>query len=192
MKPVSKLEIEDKLFISTQAIEDFNFEHKGILDIHDHRLSLSEVVDSNIDDFVKYNLRYENRYLALLQHLFVLNSHPIILEGINIQALDSRKLLVILGDLDYEDKLLWLEMVKKFGDTHHDGYYLLEQVEEVNLFTKLMTRELYFPVIHFVGLGVCICGGYDISFPVFFKNNDCMVHFKAIIKPYQLFVRNAQ
>lgn len=69
-------------------------------------------------------------------------------------------------------------------------YYKIKYPELIELFTKLATRELYFPIFYFIKFPIIIIGNFDLSFPIFFLNKDDINKYKIIAEKCGLFIRD--
>lgn len=70
--------------------------------------------------------------------------------------------------------------------------FLVEDKELINLLTRLSTRELNFATFYFTQIPVCICGNYDISFPVFFMDGNGLSTYKDIVEKCGLHIRDVK
>ena len=127
-----------------------------------------------------YNLKYEDRYIKIIKDFYELNGGDPILMEVGLNYLENLDVLRILGGLDFKDRLLFIDIVR-FNKNISD-MYSINNIDLLNLFIKLATRELIFPIFHFTKLGITISGGYDLSFSMFFKNKDDLNQYSKIIK----------
>ncbi|MGI5872659.1 MAG: hypothetical protein ACOX8T_11555 [Bacillota bacterium] len=190
LKPITEKEFNRirKMPINNKKIEEYFKQYiHGFLDVYNHCLS-SEEVDKLMNSFEEHNLKYEDRFVGFMQAVYKMNkSQPVTVE-FYLNELGSVELLNILSCLDYKDKLLFIDQIRYLsGDSH---MFLVENEEIITLLTKLSTRELIFPIFHFNEVPVCICGNFDLSFPIFFQDSNGLNIYKDMAGKYRLHIRD--
>lgn len=190
LKSITKDEFNGirKIPVNYEEIEGCFKEYThGFLDVYDHCLT-SEEADKLMNSFEEHNLKYEDRFVEFMQAVYKMNkSQPVAVE-FNINELSSVELLNILFCLDYKDKLLFIDQIRYLnGDSH---MFLVEDEEIITLLTKLSTRELIFTIFHFMQVPVCICGNFDLSFPMFFVNSNGLNIYKDMARECRLHIRD--
>ena len=187
--PKNKIDSILNLKIYKNNIEDaYKKYNNAVLDIFDHQLSLDEADSSLIGSFVEFNLRYEYRYVKIIEDFYRVNEcKPVIIEAC-LNDLENLDILRILESLDYKDKLIFVDLIR--FNKNNSNMYSIENIDLLYLFVRLATRELLFPIFHFTNIGVTISGSWDLSFPIFFKNKDDVKKYLKIAKNNKLFFRN--
>lgn len=147
--------------------------------LFDHLLDEDEVIafyDSNsVDENFSNN---EKKYLNYIEQVFEGLPTEIFVE-IEMEELSNSKIIEILNCLDYEDKNLWIEFIKKL-DNANSKLIKLDSKNELKMFFKIITRELTSPIFHFENGKVNLLGNFDLFFPIFFENNDLVDKYKGI------------
>lgn len=192
LKPITKEEFYSirKISINHEEIEDcFKKYTHGILDVYDHCLSFEEA-DELLRSFEEHNLKYEDRFVEFMKAVYEINkSQPVAVE-FYLNELSNIELLGILSYLDYKDKLLFIDQIRYLKD---DSYMFLVDDEEIMTFlTRLSTRELIFTTFHFIQVPVCICGNFDLSFPMFFVDSNGLNIYKDMARKCRLHIRDAK
>lgn len=192
LKPMMKEEFDRvrKIPINYEKIEDcFKKYTHGILDVYDHCLTFEEA-DELLCSFEEHNLKYENRFVEFMEAIYEINkSQPVVVE-FYVNELSNIDLLTILSYLDYKDKLLFIEQIRYLKD--YSYMFLVEDKELINLLTRLSTRELNFATFYFTQIPVCICGNYDLSFPMFFMDGNGLSTYKDIAEKCGLHIRGVR
>ena len=116
-------------------------------------------------------------------------SQPVVVE-FYVNELSNIDLLTILSYLDYKDKLLFIEQIRYLKD--YSYMFLVEDKELINLLTRLSTRELNFATFYFTQIPVCICGNYDLYFPMFFMDGNGLSTYKDIAEKCGLHIRDVK
>ncbi|MBW8361093.1 MAG: hypothetical protein K0M56_02765 [Kaistella sp.] len=147
--------------------------------LFDHFLDEHEVIafyDSNsVDENFSKN---EKNYLNFIEQVFQEFPTEMFVE-IEIKELSNFQIIEILNSLDYEDKNLWIEFIKKL-DNANSKLIKLESKNELKMFFKIITRELTSPIFHFENGKVNLLGNYDLFFPMFFENNELADKYREI------------
>ena len=189
--PKNKIDSVLNLKIYNNNIEDaYEKYNNATLDIFDHQLSVDEADSSSIGSFVDHNLRYENRYVKIIEEFNRVNGcRPVIIET-PLNDLENLDILRILETLDYKDKLLFIDLIR--FNKNNSNMYSIENNDFLPLFVRLATRELLFPIFHFTNIGVTIAGSFDLSFPIFFDNKNNLKKYLKIAENNKLFFRNIE
>jgi len=70
--------------------------------------------------------------------------------------------------------------------------FLVDDEEIITFLTKLSTRKLIIAIFHFMQIPVCICGNFDLSFPMFFMDSDVLNIYKDIVRECRLHIRDVK
>lgn len=132
--------------------EGFNNFNNGILECTDNTLSFEEK---------------ENRFLNFFKDALNLNSNYLIID-FYLKDLNGKELLNLLDSLEYDNKVLLLEELKKLKDK--STYFSLTNYKLIELITILNTRALFFCTVYFKNIPFTIWGNYNLNFPVFFND----------------------
>lgn len=169
--------------------ENYDKYNHGVLDIFDHCLNENEA-EELLFSFTEHNLKNEYKFIEFMKLAYELNNNECIIMNFEFKDIDSSRILDILNVLDYADKILFIEQLRKVkGEKQYHG---INYTELIDVFTKLATREIYFPIFYFTKLPMIIVGNYDLSFPIFFKEKDSIVEYKEIAKECGLFIRSLE
>lgn len=187
--PKNKIDSVLNLKIYNNNIEDaYKKYNNATLDIFDHKLSVDEADSLSIGSFVDHNLRYEYRYVKIIEDFYRVNEcKPVIIEAC-LNGLENLGILRALESLDYKDKLLFIDLIR--FNKNNSNVFSIKDIDFLYLFVRLATRELLFPIFHFTNIGVTIAGSWDLSFPIFFNNKDDIKKYFKIAKNNKLFFRN--
>ena len=113
--------------------------------------------------FEAYNLAYEECFINFIRQVYELNSDKAVLVETKMNELDNVTLLSILTNLDYRDKLLYLDIIKNSSN----NAFVARDVRILELLTRLATRELLFSTFHFLSKDITICCQPHLTFPIF-------------------------
>lgn len=188
--PVSKEEFEGSVEVRVVDDVDFGFENyiSGILDVRDHQLTQEEAGDIPLGNLFDYNLKYEKRYLDFIQRVYEENKESKNYLDCYLEKAESSGLLTLMDYLDYGDKIVFLDLLRKGIDSTP---YLQLNSKILDTMVKFSTRELSFTTLFFTGRDITIWGNYDMAFPVFFKNQEDKDYYRKIAGEYGLYIREA-
>ena len=192
LKPIFENELESvvKLDIHIETIDSaYDKYNNAVLDIFDHQLSVEEA-DMSIGSFVDHNLKYEHRYLQFIEDIYKANDYETIIIEVNLSDLENLDILRILDSLDYKDKLLFIDIIR-FNE-NKSNIFSIDNMDILYLFIKLSTRELIFSVFHFTKIQITIVGGWDLSFSVFYNNENDFNEYLSIARKNELFFRDIE
>ncbi|GAA0179813.1 hypothetical protein SH2C18_26230 [Clostridium sediminicola] len=171
----------------TNIQEGFNNYTHGILDVHDSSLSINEQ-DESSRLIYNNNLKYENRFINFMKKIYTINKKKPIIVDFYLNNIDNEGILRVLSHLEHDDKLTFINHVRNIKT--HSVYFLIEDKELIPFMTRLSTRELHFCTFHFTEKPITIWGNYNLSFPVFFKNNEDVNFYDSIARKNDLFIRD--
>jgi hypothetical protein len=186
--PVSKEEFES--LIEIKVIEDLEegFENyvSGILDIRETAPTEKELESIPFGVIEDYNIIYEERFIQFLKRVHEENNGERNFVDCYFKEAHSGGILTLMEFLDYKDKLVLIELLRKGID---DNPYLELNEEILELMLKLSTRELLFTTMYYRKRPITIWGNYDLAFPVFFKTEEDKEYYKNLAKEYDLYIR---
>ena len=170
--------------------EDFNLvtpknKIRYQIGLFDHLLEQNEVIDyyESNEDFSNFT-KNESKYLKFLEEIFEFYELPTFVE-FDIQNLTNTKIIDILYILDYQDKSNWINFVRNINNSK-SNFFQIDDIDELKMFFKIMTRELDSPIIHFENGKVNLLGNYDLFFPLFFENIELFEKYQKIAEKYDL------
>ena len=147
--------------------------------LFDHLLDENEVIEFYNSNSVAENFsNNEKNYLNFIEQVFESLLTEIFVE-IEMEELSNSKVIEILYSLDYEDKNLWIEFIKKL-DNANSKLIRLDSKSEVKMFFKIITRELTSPIFHFENGKVNLLGNFDLFFPMFVEDNEFVNKYREI------------
>lgn len=190
LKPIPENETTSvlKLQVAVENMEKAYKEYNhAVLDVFDHDLSLEES-NKLLGSFVDHNLKYENSYIQFIEDIYKLNNCLPVIVDIYLNDLDNMNILRILDTLDYQDKLLFIDLIKNNKSRTH--LFSIKDKKILSLFIKLSTRELMFSIFHFTNLPITIVGNFDLSFPIFYERENDFKKYLTIARKNNLFFRN--
>lgn len=190
LKPIFENKVNSvlKLQVHIESIDDaYKKYNNAILDVFDHELSLEESSGS-LGSFVEHNLKYEHRYVQFMEDIYESNNSMPVIVDIYLNDLENVDILRILGTLDYQDKLFFIDLIRHNKSKSH--LFLIENKEALSLFVKLSTRELLFSIFHFTDAPITIVGNFDLSFPIFCNSENDLKEYLSIARKNDLFFRN--
>lgn len=177
-----------KLKVSVKSLEDaYRRYSNATLDVFNHTLSIEEA-NNLLGSFVDHNLKYECRYLQFIEAIHKLNNSMPVIVDIYLSDLDNIDILRILETLDYQDKLVFIDLIRHNKSKAH--FFLIEDKKLLSLLVKLSTRELLFSIFHFTNAPITIVGNFDLSFPVFCSNESDLIEYSKIARKNDLYFRN--
>lgn len=188
--PVSKEEFEGAVDVKVVNDVDFGFDNyvSGILDVRDHQLTQEESNALPLGNIAEYNLQYERSYIDFIERVYEENRNSKNYVDCYLEEAESSGLLTLMDYLDYRDKLVFLELLRKGVDKTP---YLELNGEILSTMVKFSTRELSFTTLFFTGRDITIWGNYDMAFPVFFKSEEDKEYYRKLAGEYGLYIREA-
>ncbi|MCY6369477.1 hypothetical protein [Clostridium ganghwense] len=188
LKPITREEFNSIKKIAINNIDEgFKNYTNGVLDVHDHALTLAES-NELLGSVEKYNLKYEERFINFMKKIYNLNKNKPIIVDFYLKDIDNAGILRVLNYLDYDDKLTFINHVRNLNSD--SVYFLLDNEELIPFITKLSTRELHFCTLHFMEIPLTVWGNYDLSFPVFFREDKDVSFYEKIARENNLFIRD--
>ncbi|MDR2861582.1 MAG: hypothetical protein LBV07_03415 [Syntrophobacterales bacterium] len=157
--------------------------------LFDHLLSCEE---NEVSEFYETNSidkdfsKYENYFLKFAIEIFENSDCPIFID-FDFENLSNFDIIRIISSLDYEDKYIWIEFVKKLDNTKSKKIKL-ETARELKMFFKIITREEKFPTFHFENGKVCLLGNFDLFFPIFFATPELVKKYRQIANKNNLHI----
>lgn len=167
-----------------EAYEKYSY---GILDTFDHCLT-EEETDRLLNSFTEHNLKQEHKFIEFMKLAYELNDHEPIIMNLPFHEIESTYVLYILNMLDYADRVAFIEQIRRIEGQR--TYHKIKYWELLQLYTKLAVREIYFPIFHFTKFPVTVVGNFDLSFPLFFPEEDNLSRYKSIAEQCGLFIRD--
>ncbi len=167
--------------------EGFEKYTHGVLGTHNHGLTLGEV-NEFLGCLEKYNLRYEEKFINFMKKIYNLNKNKPIIVDFYLKNIDNAGILRILNYLDYDDKLIFINHIRNLNTD--SVYFLLDNEELIPFITKLSTRELHFCTVHFTEIPITVWGNYQLSFPVFFREDKDVKLYENTARENNLFIRD--
>jgi hypothetical protein len=159
--------------------------------LFDHLLEEDEVIEFYDSNCVDGNFsNNEKKYLNFIEQIFESSPSGIFVE-IEMEELSNSKIIEILGCLDYEDKNLWIEFVKRLGNVN-SKLINLDSKNELKMFFKIITRELTSPIFHFENGKVNLLGNFDLFFPMFFETKELADKYREIALENNLHILKIQ
>jgi hypothetical protein len=191
LEGINESELNEKIkgFIITHENIDTAYEKYiyGILDTFDHCLN-EEEADRFLTSFTEHNLKQEYKFIEFMKLAYELNEYEPIIMNLPFHEIESTYILYILNILDYADKVAFIEQIRRIEGQR--TYHRIKQWELLQLYTKLATREIYFPIFHFTRFPMTMVGNFDLSFPLFCQYEDDMNRYKSIAEKCGLFIRD--
>jgi hypothetical protein len=191
LEEFSDTELKEKVkeFIIThenveEAYEKYNY---GFLDTFDHCLS-EEEAGNLLSSFTDHNLKKEQKFIQFMKLAYELNDNEPIIINMPFHEIESTYILYILNMLDYADRVAFIEQIRRIET--QNSYHKINYCELLELYTKLATRELYFPIFHFTKLPMIIVGNFDLSFPIFCSDKENVNKYKNTAEKCGLFIRD--
>jgi hypothetical protein len=155
--------------------------------LFDHLLNEEEVVEFYNSNSVEENFsNNELGYLNFIAEVFESSSTQIFIE-MEMEELSNSKIIEILNILDFEDKNIWIEFVKKL-DNANSKLIRIDSKKEIKMFFKIITRESNSPIFHFENGKVNLLGNFDLFFPMFFENNELVDKYKELALKHNLHI----
>lgn len=172
LKSISEDEFKNKIKIRFNNILDgFDRYSNGLLEYN-----------GNSDSFkIK-----EDCFINFFNEALVLNKGKAIID-LYIKNLEDESLNRLLEGLDERDKNILIENVNK--QEIKSVYFQLDNKELMSFITRLNTRELFFCTIYFIEKPMTIWGNYNLSFPMFFEENNMLEIYIDLAKKHNLDVR---
>lgn len=147
--------------------------------LFDHLLSEEEVIEFYESNSVERNFSTnEMNYLNFIAEVYESCLTQIFIE-IEMDEFTNPKIIEILNNLDYEDKNIWIEFVKKI-DSAKSKLVEIDSKKELEMFFKIITRELNSPIFHFEDGKVNLLGNFDLFFPMFFESKLLVNKYREI------------
>jgi hypothetical protein len=149
--------------------------------LFDHLLSYE---NNEVAEFYEVNSvskdfsKNENYYLNFANEIFENSTYPIFVD-FEFEDWTNFDIIRIINSLDYEDKYIWIEFVKKL-DNAKSKILEIETSKELKMFFKIITRESKFPTFHFENGQVCLLGNFDLFFPMFFATTELVEKYSQI------------
>lgn len=197
MKVEKALEVEiisinekfGRLDIENDELLKNTFNQIGILDVFSHCLSEQEATEL-LSSFKDHNLKYENNFDSFFKEIF--------------QWIQKKTVYIHLGtSFDMEFKEMKPSDFKSFRERlskeeynflvqllkYKTNTFKVNSVEELLFFVTLSTREIIFGSFFFPELETVIIGNYELSFPIYSKQQNIFNQLKKYAEDVGLFIR---
>jgi hypothetical protein len=186
--PINKEEFDELIEIKVIDSVDEGFETyvSGILDVRESAPTEEELGSIPFGVIEDYNILYEERFIQFIRRVQDENRGERNFVDCYLKEAHSGGLLTALELLDYKDKLVFLELLRKGID---DNPYLELNDKIVELMLKLSTREILFTTMFYRERPITIWGNYDMAFPVFFKSEEDKEYYSEIARECGLYIR---
>nr|WP_243110128.1 hypothetical protein [Clostridium perfringens] len=172
LKSISEDEFKNKIKIRFNNILDgFDRYSNGLLEYNGNNDSFKIKEDCFINFF--------NEALAFNKGKAIIDLY--------IKNLEDESLNSLLEGIDERDKNILIENVNK--QEIKSVYFQLDNKELMSFITRLNTRELFFCTIYFIEKPMTIWGNYNLSFPMFFEENNMLEIYSDLAKKHNLDVR---
>lgn len=126
---------------------------------------------------------FEEKFIKFLKESYRLNNNQIIVEFC-FTSLDKNSSLKIKEFLNDDEKEKF-EKILEYR-LYNTNYFKILKEEELDLFIKLSTRELFFVTYYFYNIPLTIWGNYNNRFPMFYKSENEFDKYKPLINKYSL------
>lgn len=140
----------------------------------------------------KYSFKKnEHLFIDFIEEVYKLNT----IEGIKnscyidfyLKDLNEEEYNTLLEGLDISDRES-LDYVRN-SCTINTEYFEVNDISIISTLTKMCTRELFFITFYFTKLPVTIWGNYNLSFPMFYEDEDIIGAYRDIIEKYELDIK---
>ncbi len=128
----------------------------------------------------------EECFINFFNEALELNNGKVIID-LYIKNLENESLARLLESLDERDKNILIDNIN--NSKIKSVYFELDNKDLMSFITRLNTRELFFCTIYFMEKPMTIWGNYNLSFPMFFEENNILEVYKDLIKKHNLYVR---
>ncbi|QWU15325.1 hypothetical protein SAMN04487895_10811 [Paenibacillus sophorae] len=152
------------------------FRYTGILDVFSYCLSEDEA--KTLIHPYEYHLKHEYKFINLFKSLFEENASSTCFVHLGNSIEELRK---INHGLLNQNELKELNYVTNRGSR----IIQIEDINEIELFLKLSTREIHFCDYIFNYGELMVRGNFDLSFPIYYKEKE----YLTIIEKNNLYVR---
>lgn len=186
--PIGKEEFDELIEIKVVDSLDEGFENyiSGILDVRESAPTEEELESIPFGVIEDYNILHEEKFVKFIRRVGEENSGERNFVDCYLKEAHSGGLLTALELLDYKDKLVLLELLRKGID---DNPYLELNDKIVELMLKLSTREILFTTMFYRARPITIWGNFDMAFPVFFKSEEDKEYYSEIARECGLYIR---
>ena len=128
----------------------------------------------------------EGCFINFFNEALELNKGKVIID-LYIKDLENESLARLLEVLDERDKNILIDNINK--QEIKSVYFELHNKDLMSFITRLNTRELFFCTIYFMEKPMTIWGNYNLSFPMFFEENNMLEIYRDLAKKHNLDVR---
>ena len=128
----------------------------------------------------------EGCFINFFNEALELNKGKVIID-LYIKNLEDESLARLLEGLDERDKNILIDNINK--QEIKSVYFELHNKDLMSFITRLNTRELFFCTIYFMEKPMTIWGNYNLSFPMFFEENNMLEIYRDLAKKHNLDVR---
>lgn len=178
-----------RLDIENEELPTSTFNQIGVLDVFSHCLSEKEATEL-LSSFKDFNLKYENNFKSFFKQIF--------------HWIQKKSVYIHFGtSFDKEFKEMNPSDFKSFkGRLSKEEYNFLVQlfdyktntlkvnsVEELLFFVTLSTREIIFVSFFFLELETVIIGNYELSFPIYSKQQNILNQLRKYAEDVGLYIR---
>lgn len=165
------------------------FNHIGVLDVFDHCLTEQEASEL-LTSFEEHNLEYEKNFIDFFQLVYrANNTTQTIYVDVRFPFEDGspyKKAVIktILKRLNDSETLIFRELL-----SYKSTLYKINDFNTLAFVVMLSTRELCFSNFYFSNLEAVFLGNYDLSFPLYCKDNENFEKFKKFAHKAGLHIR---
>lgn len=186
--PIGKDEFEELVELKVVDSVDEGFEKyvSGILDVRESAPTEKELESIPFGVIEDYNILYEEKFINFIRRVQEENRGERNFVDCYLKEAHSGGILTALELLDYKDKLVFLELLRKGID---DNPYLELNDRILELMLKLSTREILFTTMFYRKRPITIWGNYDMAFPVFFKSEEDKAYYSELARECGLYIR---
>jgi hypothetical protein len=182
--PISKETFKEKSKISFSRIDfGFNKYTSGILAVPEDNLNCT-----NKTEKLNFIIQNENKYIEFIKKVYLINKNNPVMIDFYLKDISNEGILKILDNLDYDDKLVFLNHIRYLNK--EAVYFYIDNENLLPFLTRLSTRELLFCTIHFTNIPITIWGNYNLNFPLFFENVEKLEFYDKLAKTCGLLIRD--
>lgn len=163
--------------------------HNILEGMNDYKYGILEVKDPVEEEktFESYNLKYEDRFINFLEKVYDINKEESVMVDFYLKNIEADGILKMLDVLDYEDRLILINHLKYLKG--ENIYFKISHKDLMPFITRLSTRELHFCTIYFNKIPLVVWGNYNLSFPIFCKEQQQLDFYRKVAEDYGIFMR---
>ncbi|WP_078554456.1 hypothetical protein [Bacillus alkalicellulosilyticus] len=178
-----RLDVEDDEFPGN------TFNHIGILDVFSYCLSEHEAVEF-LSSFKDHNLKYEDKFKSFFKEIFLWIQEKAVYIHVGTSFNKEFKNMKPSDFKDFRNRLskeeynLLLQLVEYKTNT-----FKVDSIEGLLFFVTLSTREISFSNFFIPELETVVIGNYELSFPIYSKQQNAFNQCEKYAKDVGLFIR---